>query len=524
MSKISVKNSCIIINNYEFGDCTKIENFFRLYDKERHCFYYKGLYYDKENKKLYLPRGLDIWYLENLFNEKATVYRNKYNKFDKYDDIYIKYLPRDDVQKKTLRFMLGKGEYNSNAAKSQLSVNLNTGKGKTYVSIATMAYLGMKSIIITYSKEWLKQWKDRILEYTNIKPKEIYNIDGSIAIHRLLRKSTEEIKSIKIFLVTHATIKSYGDKNGWENVRELFEYLRIGLTFYDEAHLNFDNMCMIDFFNNSFRTYYITATAARSSEDENRIYQLCFKNVPSIELFNKDEDPHTSYTAIIYNSKPSPMIISDCKNKYGLDRNKYINYIVTQDIFYKVFTIIMQLILKATSNGGKCLIFIGTNQAISIVYEWMINNYPELSNNIGIFTSLYSDAEKKLALEKRIILSTTKSAGAAVDISGLKMTVVLAEPFKSQIIARQTLGRTRDDNTMYIELVDKGFIQCYKYFLQKRKIFNVYATDTKMIKLSNDDIENTYNDIYNKRHSSLIRPFEYSDNPPLIRPFIYVDE
>ena len=59
--------------------------------------------------------------------------------------------------------------------------------------------------------------------------------------------------------------------------------------------------------------------------------------------------------------------------------------------------------------------------------------------------------------KKKLLLTTTKSAGLGEHIPGLKMTIVLAEPFKSEILARQTLGRCRDKNTTYIEVVDEGF-------------------------------------------------------------------
>ena len=174
MSKIIVKNSCIMITDYELGQCTKIENCFRMYNMITHQHYYIAMYYDNENKILYLPRGIDIWFLEKQLGVSAIVEKNQFNPFDKYDDILIKYLPRDDVQKEALRFTLGKEEYSSTINKSQLSVNLNTGKGKTYVSIATTSFFGIKSAIITYSKSWLEQWKKCIIEYTNITPREVY--------------------------------------------------------------------------------------------------------------------------------------------------------------------------------------------------------------------------------------------------------------------------------------------------------------------------------------------------------------
>ena len=143
--------------------------------------------------------------------------------------------------------------------------------------------------------------------------------------------------------------------------------------------------------------------------------------------------------------------------------------------------------------------YIGTNEAIYNVYYWIIENFPELSNDIGVYTSVVSKQEKEVALTKRLILSTTKSAGAAVDISGLKLTVVLAEPFKSEVIARQTLGRTRDNNTMYIEIVDRGFNQCTKYYYAKLKIFEKYASDCSIIRLSDNELDERYNKIMQER-------------------------
>ena len=525
MDKIIVRNTCIQINDYNFGDSPKLEHFFAVYEPVSHSYRFVGIYYDTETKTLYIPRGIDIWYVEQLLECKAKVEVNKYHKFDVYDNIGVKYLPRDEDQKKALRFAVGKGEYVDTETKSQLSINLDTGKGKTYVAVGTMSFFGIKSMVITYSKTVLTQWRNRVLEYTNITNKEIYSIDGSGSIYRLLTMSRNEIYNIKLFLVTHSTLKSYGDANGWDKITELFDRIRVGLKFYDEAHTNFDNMCMIDFFTNVYKTYYLTATPARSNDEENKIYQTSFKNVLAIDLFHEDTDPHTHYIAMRYNSRPSPQVISTCKNKYGLDRNKYTNYIVTNDNFMYMaciaFDFIFTNILKHPED--KLLVYIGTNNAISIFYRRIIEIFPALKGNVGIFTSIVSDEDKEYALTRKVILSTTKSAGAAMDIPNLKCTLVLAEPFKSAVLAKQTLGRTRAKNTYYIEIVDKGFINCNKYFLQKRNIFQVFAVDCKLVDISDVELYDKGNNIIisgmldNVRNESWIKPFTVQQQ--MIKPF-----
>jgi hypothetical protein len=340
-----------------------------------------------------------------------------------------------------------------------------------------------------------------MLQYTDSQNSEVLIIEGSPMINRLMK--TKDLSKYKMFLITHASIKSYASKHGWGAISKFFEHLRVGIKFIDEAHLNFDNMSMIDFYTNVYKTYYITATPARSSEEENIIYGRYFKNIPSIDLFDEDEDPHTNYIAIKFKSKPTAFEITNCKNQYGLDRNRYCNYLTDKENFYKLLRVVMDLCLRA---NGKCLIYIGTNYAIGIIYRWLYINYPELYDNIGVYTSLTSAEFKEEQKEKRIILSTTKSCGAAMDIKGLKMTVNLAEPFKSEVLAIQTLGRTRDDDTYYIDIVDMSFIQCRKYYYAKKEIFEKRALSCSEINIEENELTAREENIIKQRVKMYSRP------------------
>lgn len=477
---ITVKQTSIIVDGYEVGMAPRLERSFTLYDKLTHQHYVKGIEYDPDTKRLVLPRGIDIKWLEYQLNAKANVDYNA----DPYDympeDVLLRYKPRNERQVKTLQFMVGAGEdYKYTKGHSQLCVNNNTGEGKTWACISTACYLGLKSIVITSRTGWLEQWKDRILEYTNITPREILFLTGSPSINHVLKYGTAQYKFI---LASHSTLASYAKTHGWEAIGELFRQMRVGLKFYDEAHMYFDNMAKLDFYTNTYKTYYVTATLARSNEDENRIFKYYIKNIPSISFFDENEDPHTSYTAYVYNSRPTAEQASKCKNAYGLDRNTYTNYVVKQDNFFLLLHILMcQVVIPA---GGKVLIYIGTNAAIDYVKAWLEDHYPMFT--YGVYTSVITN-NKRAQLDKKVILSTTKSAGAAVDIAGLEKIIVLAEPFKSQVLARQTLGRTRADNTEYVEVVDNSFAQTRRFYNAKLPIFDKYATSCDEVRL-NDNI------------------------------------
>jgi hypothetical protein len=305
-------------------------------------------------------------------------------------------------------------------------------------------------------------------------------------------------------------LNSYAASHGWEAVGELFKKLKIGMKFYDEAHLNFSNICMVDFYTNTYRTYYITATPARSNEYENKIYQLYLKNVPSIELFDKEEDPHTSYISLMYNSKPTAYEISDMKNAYGLDINKYANYVVHKENFHMMLRIVLDMVFRMCGTTGRALFYFHTNEAIKYVYDWLWDNYPELRDKMDIYTSANDD--KQSAKNARFILSTAKSAGAAEDIRGLKVAVILGEPFKSKVIARQILGRTRDDNTFLIELVDMGFYKIKQWYYSKLPTYQKYAIDTREVLMRQVEIDERAFAIEDARDFK-IRPMFKSTGP-----------
>jgi hypothetical protein len=167
------------------------------------------------------------------------------------------------------------------------------------------------------------------------------------------------------------------------------------------------------------------------------------------------------------------------------DVNAYCRYAVSNPTFYKILRIVLEEIFMR----GKALIYVGLNDAILQIKDWIIYNYPWLKNQIGIYTSIIPKEKKDLEKEKMIILTTTRSAGAALDIKGLKVTVILSEVFKSKVVARQALGRTRDRETLCIECVDTGFSAVDFCYRNKLPIMRKYAIDTEEVILSDSDID-----------------------------------
>ena len=507
--KMEVGPSAIRVYNYDLGDCEKLEWQFKIYDIICHKYNFFGMSYDEEEKILYLPRGIDVSYVQNCLNiQTVDIIWKKADEYETFEDVKIKYKPRDDTQKEALRFMLGIGEYEKNAYHTMLMVSSTTGFGKSYCSIYTMCFTKIKSIVITYAITILKQWKDYVLQYTNLTDKDIYLISGSESINMLLSQRTR-YKTAKIFLVSHSTLRDYANKNGWHKIDELFQIIKVGQCFIDEAHRDFENICRIMAHTNVSKTYFVTATPARSSKDENRIYQISTKNIPKIVL-RKEEDKHINYIAIKYSSYPTPKQKSDMYNAYGIDRNKYVNYVVDQPNFYCMLRIIMDMVGKA---DGPVLFYIDTNAAILKVYKWLAEEYPEYAGEIGIYSGLVAQDVKTEEKKKKIILSTLKSAGAAEQIDGLKMAVVLAAPFKSTVTAIQAAGRLRDPNTYFIELIDLSFQSIKKYYYYKLSTYNKYMLTVSDVYYNQEKLHNKADDLKYERDQIINRI-----------PFVNIDE
>ena len=144
---------------------------------------------------------------------------------------------------------------------------------------------------------------------------------------------------------------------------------------------------------------------------------------------------------------------------------------------------------------GKKMLFFATNNSIVFFYKWLLYNYPEISNDIGIFTSINED--KQSALDKQYILTTSKSAGAAVDVADLMVCVNMAEPTKSPPQNKQRFGRTRAYNSFYIDVVDVSLKTISNYFKASYAMFEKYSIDMKDVVFSQTQLESAaYNAIY----------------------------
>ena len=108
-------------------------------------------------------------------------------------------------------------------------------------------------MIIVDTSELALQWKRISFNHTNLKDEDIVIISGEASV-------TKEIKSQngKVYIAIHRTLTNMLS-NDLNSINNLMNKLGIGVRVFDEAHVNFNNVCMINALSNVEYTIYLTA-------------------------------------------------------------------------------------------------------------------------------------------------------------------------------------------------------------------------------------------------------------------------
>lgn len=473
MSKIFyVKHSSIVVPEYELGTAESLEGSLSVWDQYTFTNIPMGFHYDEDTQTLYLPRGIDIGFVAKVLDRKP-MYVREYDE-PKKSIMRLKTPPRSDLQKKSISFITGNVEFNYTKKASQLALTLSTGAGKTYCAIASVTIMRKMPIIITHNNNIKGQWIDAFQKHTDVDERSICDIKGSSGIDRL-RKSEKIRNRYKVFVVNRKTLSSYGRRFGWEQVGEFFKELGIGIKIYDEAHIEFDSILKTDFYTNTWKSIYLTANLERSDRQENRVYDLCFKNVFEYgEVSKYILKKHMLYIPVFFSSHPSYSERVNMKTFRGLSIPRYTDYLMDNEHFYEgIHEVLPKLVDIVRKNGnGKIVTMTATIKSTGIMEELLREMFPD--KKVYQYNSKLTQKQKDMVLsDADIITTTSKSLGTGSNIEGVQLLINF-EPYSSKVTANQVSGRLRPlksgEKTLYVEFVDNGFPEIKRMFDSRKKV------------------------------------------------------
>lgn len=470
MPKVEACQTHYKINDYDFNDCTLIENMLSIYNESYYRREYIALAYDEDERLLRIPRGFPSGILEKSFKLDYLHINREFTEPTE-TRFRITSPPRDDDQRRIIAFLQGEKEYKYTKKYSQKAINLKPGKGKTYCALAHISLSKVKSIIIVHDTNVALQWMKAMAEHTDLKEKDIVTISGGDSIDRLMK---QKVPKGKIYIAVHATLSAYASRpsNDWTVIDKVFTHLGIGIKVFDEAHKCFENIMRIDLYTNVKDTIYLSATLEKSAHKENTVFMNAFSLVPTFgkELITID-DIHAIALIMEYNTFPSMGHVAKCKKKQGFSSILYTNYLFDDmNRTRAFFDVLYEAVEFGLRREGKICILAATKDAGNTLKMLLEEKYPEVGK-VGIFNSSITDREvRRKETDCRIFVTTSNSMTAAMDIYDLSF-VIMTEPYSSLPNQEQLVGRLRPiegRQLYYIELLNIGFKDMVKQHKTRR--------------------------------------------------------
>jgi superfamily II DNA or RNA helicase len=162
-------------------------------------------------------------------------------------DIKHNIVPRNDLQRRAINTLKG-----SRACILQLS----PGTGKTVITICAIAELKLKTLVLVHLDSLVEQWKNRLLEFTNLKEDDI---------SRLRSKTFTEDLAKPVIISTAQTFVSLL-KRQRETFLDALNESKLGIFVSDECHTTSGAPTFSDcsIFVPAVYTYGLSATPKRS--------------------------------------------------------------------------------------------------------------------------------------------------------------------------------------------------------------------------------------------------------------------
>lgn len=464
--RIDVFHTHIEITPYELGENPSLEKSLSTWIYATHC--YNPLAYHLDDDILYIPRGINVELLQRQFNSTA-IRRTTPDKYSHFKKVEMKSPPRNDLQIDALNFLSCEEDFRYVRKYSQQALILQTSVGKTYITVHAIVNYSIKAIIITHQEKIKEQWIQTFLDRTTIEKDRLLNIKGTTTIDKIMNDKIEA----DIYFVNHRTLLAYMKQHGGDGLRKFFKKIKVGIKVFDEVHLEFKNLLKIDFFSNTFKTFYLTANFSRSDVDERKLFQRCFASVVKFgegTENSKHVRKHIDYVACLYRSNPNYDQLAFFNTAFGFSPINFSTYSLHDDINQTLRSKFLIIFDKALNMEGKILITVTKIEDIDYIKSVITDNYLDLDETIGTINSKNSKEENEESKKCDIIISTIKSCGTGVDIKGLRCIINL-EPFSSPITTNQLSGRlreyARDKETYFFDLIDVSVPTCEKYYKSK---------------------------------------------------------
>lgn len=369
-----------------------------------------------------------------------------------------------------------------NWTKNNVLVSLQTGMGKTFISMYTLASMNIKFSIVVLPR-YIDKWISDVLDLTDIRREEILVIQGFTNLSNLLQNPKSVLNGYKTFIISLTTINIF-IKQYLNNVEELtalgvtpdrlFEHLETTIVLNDETHQEFHNVYKLMLFSNIKLLLCLTATLVTNDKNLERMYDIMIPKDHRIDDIVKYKKYINIYS-MMFRLKDRKRI--KYRNQFGYNQAIFEASIIRNiDILGNYLKMIHALIefyfIRNRRSNEKLLIFMGKVEMCMVMVKYLTSEYSNL--NIHKYTE---EDDYDVIMESDIIVSTIPSSGTALDIPNL-VTVIQTVNVDSPQANSQSPGRLREikgKDVKYVYTWCRDITSHRKYSQNRLKLFRTTA-------------------------------------------------
>lgn len=328
------------------------------------------------------------------------------------------------------------------------ALTLQTGKGKTACALIAASRIG-KRTLLSIKGMYVDKWTEDVATAYGLKSGELMVVKGGKQLRAIIELAKAGEMHAKFIIITNKTLQmflqDYERFNGSNQAYgcspvELFELLGIGFYIRDEVHQDFHLNFRLDLYTHVSKTLNLSATLDPDDPFIRRMYETAYPL--SMRYQGGTYDKYIAVEALTYS-------LNDTKRVrwQNFSRKSYSHVIFEQSLMKQpvylnnyldlITKIVHQSYVSVREAGQRMLIFAATKEMCTIIQSHLRKRYHDLK--IGRYLS---EDEYEILLNSDISVSTLKSAGTAVDVPGLRVTL-MTDALGSRQLNEQALGRTR---------------------------------------------------------------------------------
>jgi len=409
-------------------------------------------FYNESDKSLVIPRYFPIQKfcsceIEDYSHEGETIEWFRHT-----------ITPRNKTQEQAIEYMMNNDKG---------IIQLQPGVGKTIISIYIIVKRAKKSFILVHRDSLVQQWKEKFLQFTNLKDEDVVRLSSN--------KFEEDLKK-PIIIATNQTFMSLLKRKPLEFLTAI-NNANIGIFIGDEVHTTVGapsfSMCSIHI--PAKVTFGLSATPYRYDGNGDVIEHHLG------EIFELDDSEGT------LNPRVNVLLMDfmvDTPNRYKylrwggrFQRSRYLNLIKNSQFFMSVIKGILNKFIKDERNF---LCVCERIKLIDLLYDNIkFNSKSKFVAGIG-----------NEALTSKAVFTTPGKCRDGVD-AAWKDTLIMTSPISNiaQMVGRIVRSYKDKGQPIIIDMIDIGCPEIRKTFHTRRTYYLKKGYDIKYIFLNEGGIK-----------------------------------